>query len=358
MKRLMSLVLVAILLLASCAFAEEVTRYSELQKGSKGNDVTQLQTRLKELGFYSISIDGDYGNGTVNAVKAFEEYNNLEVTGIATAELQAFLFSAEAKGIEIPDIEITSVGLKESYGYYFLRPSLVNHTEYTIDAVTCMIKVYNAANERVGTVGTLTPSDVYRYANSEDYYLDYAICEIDKMNLKPEKKYTTNSSNEIDLYGFDEDLTNTVYIAVTRYITSDGDTIDIPENEQVWYGSNGKIVTIEYENNLKQVGELTFELEEKADSYNLGIDERYISNFFAEVCGLPMGGLYLDYVYEDGLFAGAGLKEGDVVIKIGDVWTFDEDSLLLAKGMVDEQEPTSVIFYRRGERCETEFTLD
>lgn len=358
MKRLISLILVALLLLVSCSFAEETAQYTELQKGSKGNAVTQLQTRLKEMGFYSISIDGDYGNGTVNAVKAFEEYNGMEVTGIATAELQDFLFSDEAKGIEIPDIEITSVGLRQSYGYYFLRPTLVNHTEYTIDAVTYMLKVYNAADERVGSSGTLSPNDVYRYTDGEDYYRDDATGEICKMNLKPEKKYATNSNQEIDLYSFDQDLIDAVYIAITRYITSDGDTFAIPENEQVWYGSDGKIVTVEYENNLKQVAELTFDIEEKADSYMLGIDSYYLSNFFAEVCDLPMGGMYLSYVEDGSSFSGAGLKQGDVVVKIGDIWTFDEDSLLLAKGMVDEEEPTSVIFYRRGQKCETEFTLN
>lgn len=357
MKRFVSLILVVIMCLLTCSLAEGNGQYTELQKGSKGNAVTQLQTRLKELGFYSISIDGDYGNGTANAIKAFEEYNGMEPTGIATVELQAFLFSEEAKGIPIPDIEITSVGLKKSYGYYFMRPTLVNHTEYTIDAATYMLKVYNAADERVGSSGILTPNDVYRYQDSADYYKEYSTGEINKMNLKPGKKYSVSYSNELDLYSFDETLLDAVYIAITRYITSEGETIEIPENEQVWYGSDGKIVTVEYENNLKQVAELTFEVEEKADSYMLGIDSYYISNFFAEVCNLPMGGVYLSYVEDASLFDEAGLKEGDVVVKIGDIWTFDEESILLAKGMVDEQEPTTIIFYRRGQRYETEFTL-
>lgn len=84
-----------------------------------------------------------------------------------------------------------------------------------------------------------------------------------------------------------------MYIAIIRFITSDGEKIDIPENEQIWYGSDGRIVTVEYENNLKQAAELTFEIEEKADFYMLGIESYYLSNLFAEVCDLPMGGVYL-----------------------------------------------------------------
>ena len=39
--------------------------------GSRGSEVTQIQTKLKRWGYYSGSIDGIYGNQTVNAVKYF-----------------------------------------------------------------------------------------------------------------------------------------------------------------------------------------------------------------------------------------------------------------------------------------------
>ena len=82
--------------------APDASNYTELTKGSKGDEVKALQTRLFELGFYSSAIDGDYGNGTVNAIKAFEEFNGLEQTGIATAEFQALLFSENAKAKPVP----------------------------------------------------------------------------------------------------------------------------------------------------------------------------------------------------------------------------------------------------------------
>jgi len=42
----------------------DTSNYTELSKGAKGDEVIALQTRLFDLGFYSIAIDGDYGNGT------------------------------------------------------------------------------------------------------------------------------------------------------------------------------------------------------------------------------------------------------------------------------------------------------
>ena len=80
----------------------DASNYTEISKGAKGDEVVALQTRLFDLGFYTTAIDGDYGNGTVNAIKAFEEYNGLEQTGIATPEFQAFLFSDKAKAKPVP----------------------------------------------------------------------------------------------------------------------------------------------------------------------------------------------------------------------------------------------------------------
>lgn len=72
---------------------EDAGAFTTLQIGCNGIAVKDLQSRLSELGFYSIAIDGDYGNGTVKAVKAFERANGLEETGIATVELQELIYS-------------------------------------------------------------------------------------------------------------------------------------------------------------------------------------------------------------------------------------------------------------------------
>ncbi len=51
--------------------------------GSRGSEVTQIQTKLKRWGYYTGSIDGIYGTKTVNAVKYFQRKNGLTVDGIA-----------------------------------------------------------------------------------------------------------------------------------------------------------------------------------------------------------------------------------------------------------------------------------
>ena len=81
-----------IFLLVVTAFLVGVTAYivynnysvEALSKyGSRSNEVTQIQTKLKRWGYYSGSVDGIYGSKTVAAVKYFQRKNGLTADGIA-----------------------------------------------------------------------------------------------------------------------------------------------------------------------------------------------------------------------------------------------------------------------------------
>ena len=58
--------------------------------GSSGNEVKQIQTKLKQWGYYNGAIDGIFGSQTLSAVKKFQEKNGLVVDGIVGSKtLQA-----------------------------------------------------------------------------------------------------------------------------------------------------------------------------------------------------------------------------------------------------------------------------
>ena len=62
----------------------ETSYVSALSKyGSRGSEVTQIQTKLKRWGYYTGNVDGIYGSQTVEAVKYFQRKNGLSVDGIA-----------------------------------------------------------------------------------------------------------------------------------------------------------------------------------------------------------------------------------------------------------------------------------
>lgn len=66
-----------------------------LRRGSKGEWVTVLQTKLSMLGYDlgSCGIDGDYGKATVSAVKAFQRDVGLTADGICGPKTWAALLS-------------------------------------------------------------------------------------------------------------------------------------------------------------------------------------------------------------------------------------------------------------------------
>ena len=69
--------------------------YVILQDGSAGDAVVALQSALAELGYMTALQDGQYGAATAAAVRAFQRANGYPETGIADANLQAFLYSGK-----------------------------------------------------------------------------------------------------------------------------------------------------------------------------------------------------------------------------------------------------------------------
>ncbi len=85
-KKTIIISLIAIMLSTSVIFyiiyknntVEALSKY-----GSRGNEVTQIQTKLKRWGYYNGNVDGIFGTQTLNAVKYFQRKNGLKVDGIA-----------------------------------------------------------------------------------------------------------------------------------------------------------------------------------------------------------------------------------------------------------------------------------
>ena len=59
-----------------------ITDHSTVKKGSRGENVKELQTLLKNKGYDPGTIDGIFGNKTRDAVMRFQNDHNLKVDGI------------------------------------------------------------------------------------------------------------------------------------------------------------------------------------------------------------------------------------------------------------------------------------
>lgn len=67
--------------------------FRTLKRSMRGEDVKVIQEALRALGFYTMAVDGDYGNGTTRAVIAFQRTRGLTVDGEVGDQTRAALFN-------------------------------------------------------------------------------------------------------------------------------------------------------------------------------------------------------------------------------------------------------------------------
>lgn len=72
-----------------------------MRMGSISTEVKDLQQKLKDLGYYSGEIDGQFGSGTKESVRLFQKQHNLDSDGIAGDATLAMLYSDKAHKIVI-----------------------------------------------------------------------------------------------------------------------------------------------------------------------------------------------------------------------------------------------------------------
>ncbi len=101
MKRIISILLVFLLLVPTCALAD-------LRRGDSGEEVRALQQMLWETGFIFEVPDGVFGRNTEKAVKWFQEYALLEQTGVVDDRTLDSLYACwlrimDENGVDLPD---------------------------------------------------------------------------------------------------------------------------------------------------------------------------------------------------------------------------------------------------------------
>lgn len=80
------------------------TNYRELRFGDKGEDVLVLQRQLQQLGYFTANPTGTFGRITQEAVKSFQQFNRLSVSGVADSQTLALLLGAKTPLPPIPGV--------------------------------------------------------------------------------------------------------------------------------------------------------------------------------------------------------------------------------------------------------------
>lgn len=102
----MKAVKVLVFLLAVTLFVSSVTFADVLKNGSKGEEVKELQAKLKQKGYFTGEVTGYFGSKTEDAVKRFQAKNKLSSDGVVGAGTMKALFGTvgtSSKKVELLD---------------------------------------------------------------------------------------------------------------------------------------------------------------------------------------------------------------------------------------------------------------
>ena len=71
------------------------------QYGSRGEEVSKIQTRLKSWGYFSGEVTGYYGSQTTEAVKRFQQKHGLSATGVADQKTLELIGISSSSGASV-----------------------------------------------------------------------------------------------------------------------------------------------------------------------------------------------------------------------------------------------------------------
>ena len=96
MRKKIAILIIFIYLFTGTNFIKGINMETVSYWGSSGDEVIQIQKKLKQWGYYNGAIDGSYGNKTYQAVKNFQSKNGLTADGVAgTKTLEALGISTK-----------------------------------------------------------------------------------------------------------------------------------------------------------------------------------------------------------------------------------------------------------------------
>lgn len=115
MKKLRSIIaIITVIAMLTSILMPSFILAETLRYGSKGSKVREVQTKLKNWGYYKGNIDGIFGSGTQNAVRQFQRKNGLTVDGIVGKK------TAAAMGIRLTSSSGNNAGSSSSGDLYLL----------------------------------------------------------------------------------------------------------------------------------------------------------------------------------------------------------------------------------------------
>ncbi len=84
---------------------EVIVLYPELKINDNNVDVLNLQSRLRDLGYYNYKVTGYFGSLTEYAVSLFQKYNGINESGMVDGDTNLLLYSNDAVRMPMSGID-------------------------------------------------------------------------------------------------------------------------------------------------------------------------------------------------------------------------------------------------------------
>ncbi len=149
------------------------------RQGDSGELVERIQSRLRELNFYTGVIDGKYGSGTVSAVKRFQRSAGLNADGTAGDVTQRALFAATVTptpAVTAP-VYVTPSPKPSAATYPYVTNTLVSVNMRKGRSVSAAY-IQSVPKGAIVTVESMSGEYIYASYNGKSGYLNIAYVNI------------------------------------------------------------------------------------------------------------------------------------------------------------------------------------
>lgn len=338
---------------------EELSKYKSIDVGDSSQQVLAIRKRLYELGYYQNPHENvRYTESTAEVIGFFQKDCGLDVTGTADPYTQALLFDSRItpresspqaiKYLQNGDsspLQITAAEVA-CYGHFgTVQVSVENHTGGKMTRFALRV-IPTWAD---GSFADMAPTF------AEEIERVYSIRGLAVPNGGEYSDFDKNDMEEYGIYPHHFSVSRLNYfsgahVAVAWYRTNKKTTYI--DDDQMVYIPVGKGAG----NRRMNVLPITVTEEEAENAaWSMGVKTHYVLPVYQEHYKLPQGAWVASVEVGSPAYC-AGVREGDIIVGIGDVTILGDATLRQARGRMHSGETVSMTFWHEGEYYETELT--